>query len=100
MKDLKLVIRETGDTSPGMEGAVHIDFNDSAYEPCLPYVEREVAEEMVRRWNTYNEHRAALEQIAQDDPCCLPGKYCTWNAADEWMARRDIARKALKATNP
>lgn len=61
MKDLKLVIRETKDKTLGMEDAVHIDFDNG--EPCQPYVERELAEEMVRRWNTQPDLLATLEAI-------------------------------------
>jgi hypothetical protein len=94
MKDLKLVIRETGDTSPGMDGAVHINFDDSADEPCLPYVEREVAEEMVRRWNTQPDLLAALE-------LCSAELFAQCGDKERAMRYVEQARAAIaKATNP
>jgi len=50
MDTRKLQIIETRDKSPGMEGAVHIG---TSKERLIPYVGREVAAEMVRRWNAY-----------------------------------------------
>ena len=61
MSKLRLVIKETNDRTPGMEGCVHIEFDNG--ESGMPYVDREFAVELVRRWNTHEDLVEALRDM-------------------------------------
>lgn len=58
--DTKLHIVATLDTSPGMEGAVHIEGEGIER---IHYVNKKTAAELVKRWNAYPELVEAIKDL-------------------------------------
>ena len=80
MDTRKLSIVPTNDFTPGMEGSVHIALDG---ESVVPYVEEELAAELVRRWNAHNALVEALEALMGYTDDDVPARFAKGRAALE-----------------